>query len=547
MTDDTNKPMDKKIEPERHTDRTRTGEKLSTDSPEVNVSNVRVALKSNPNKFTTFSPDGNSQFKLTGDLGNNSAESKAVQARAYEAAGLGNPNEPVGKPINFVQETGQIIDYKPVQHSQNSFSLGLDYEDKPDTRTPGEKLKDFMQAAAGRAIDPEGWKTWAQAEINKFAGIGAGLNEAKEDTKSAVAAGWKALTDGTVVEFLSHSNAINAPAFKVVANAFEAMSKDPEAVNKAFETLGKVVMKASEGYGNLPDDEKGKVIGKVMFGMVNPEGDLKDAEAALKVADLVATHVDKAVWDTAAQAMKSVQEVAKSAPEVAQQTKQMLLDYLASKGFNKQQFAMAGVPDGYFEGMEPSPLPGKGDNVVYSVADKGDGASGIAGGGMDSTGNPLSFSKESGIELGSARQGQDKVWEQAPFPRGDDVHVALGENLPAGTKTIDRVVIRDGVVESQKSIDLEAPTYQNPGALESRLSGCVHDLEHYRGQQRIRSGFQMREPQIYEKVLHLGIKNGAMTEEQKAVFEKVGKAIQKYNDALPPGKAPITLKVTVVK
>ena len=166
---------------------------------------------------------------------------------------------------------------------------------------------------------------------------------------------------------------------------------------------------------------------------------------------------------------------------------------------------------------------------------------------MDSTGNPLSFSQESGIELGSVRQGQDKVWEQAPFPRGDDVHVVLGENLPAGTKTIDRVVFRDGVVESQKSIDLTALTYQSPGALESRISGCVHDLEHYKGQPRVRSGFLMIDRQIQEKILHIGIKDGSMSAEQKAVFEKVGKQIQNYNDKLLPGQAPITLKVTVVK
>lgn len=129
----------------------------------------------------------------------------------------------------------------------------------------------------------------------------------------------------------------------------------------------------------------------------------------------------------------------------------------------------------------------------------------------------------------------------------NDVHVILGENLPPGTKTIDRVVFRDGVVESQKSIDLSSPTYQAPGALESRLSGCVHDLEIYRGQMKARAGFQMDDLQVQEKILHIGIKDGSMTAEQKAVFDKVGKQVQDYNDKLLPGKAPITLKVTVVK
>lgn len=311
---------------------------------------------------------------------------RSGQEQAYKVKYGESPDAPVGQakpadppPAGSAEQTGKVVDYKSQEVLKGkSFALGMDYEDKPppDTRTPLDKLGDFMQAAEKRAADPEGWKAWAQGEISKFKGIGAGLNEAKEETKAAVAAGWKALTDGTVVEFLSQPDAINAPVFKTVANAFDAMGKDPNAVNHAFEALGHVVMKASEGYSNLPDYEKGKVIGKVMFGMVNPEGSTEGAEAALKVADQVATHVDKAVWDTAAQAMKAAQEGAKTAPEVAQQTKQMLLDYLTGKGLNKQQFAAAGVPDGYFEGMQPSPVPKKGDNVVYSMADKGNEASG---------------------------------------------------------------------------------------------------------------------------------------------------------------------------
>ena len=55
---------------------------------------------------------------------------------------------------------------------------------------------------------------------------------------------------------------------------------------------------------------------------------------------------------------------------------------------------------------------------------------------MDSTGNPLSFSKESGIELAFVRQGQDGVWQQAPFPRGDDVHVVLGRTCLQGQRRL---------------------------------------------------------------------------------------------------------------
>lgn len=270
-----------------------------------------------------------------------------------------------GKP-GSAEQTGTVVDYKPVQNSKSSFSLSMDYIEQPDTRTPVEKLGDFMQAATHRATDPEGWKAWAQGEINKFAGIGAGLNEAKEETKAAVAAGWKALTDGTVVEFLSHPNAINAPVFKTVANAFDALSKGPEAVNHAFGALGRVVINASEGYSNLPDYEKGKVIGNIMFGMVNPEGSTEGAEAALKVADKVATHVDKAVMNTVQQTLKAVEEAAKSAPEVAQQTRQMLYDYLKSKGLTGPELEAAGIPKGYFDGL-PGAQQARADNGILKM------------------------------------------------------------------------------------------------------------------------------------------------------------------------------------
>jgi len=303
---------------------------------------------------------------------------KQEQERSYKTAGYGDPNEPVGKAAR--QPTEQAArttdtDYKPLKTGDHSFALGVNRQETPDSRTPGEKLQDFMQSAAKRATDPEGWKAWAQGEINKFGGIGLGLNEAKEETKTAVAAGWKAMTDGTVIEFLSQPNAINAPVFKTVQNAFEAMSKDPEATNKALEALGKLVMKASEGYSNLPDSEKGKVIGKVMFGMINPEGDLKDAEAALKLGDQVAIHVDKLVTQTVEQSLKTVEELAKSSPEIAQQTKQMLYDFLKSKGLTPQEYEYAGVPKGFFDGIQPTEVAAKDNYLAMSKADDvaGDG------------------------------------------------------------------------------------------------------------------------------------------------------------------------------
>ena len=441
------------------------------------------------------------------------------------------------------------------KHKDGSVLLKVN-EPIADQRNPGEKLQDLMQAATKRATDPEGWKAWMQGEINKLSGIPEGLNEAKNETKTAVAAGWKAMTDGTVTEFLSHPNAINEPLFKTVSNVFDAMGKDPNATNKALEALGGAVMKASDEYSNLPEHDKGKVWGKGMFGMVNPEGSTEAAEAALKIGkngleigEQIAIHVDKAVIDTVQLSLKAAADAAKSAPEIAEQTKQMLYDYLKSKGLTGPEFKIAGVPKGYFDNMQSPPGGGKGDNflAMSKADDLGGEAIEVKGGGMDSAGRNLSFSQESGIELGSVRQGQDKVWEQAPFPRGDDVHVVLGENLPAGTKTIDRVVFRDGIAEGQKSIDLTADTYAAANKLESKLRGYVHDMEIYDGQPKMRMCFRMKKYEIDQKILHIGIKDGSMTAVQKAVFESVGKEVQNYNKNLPIGIAPLKLKVTVVK
>ncbi|MBZ0188010.1 MAG: hypothetical protein K8F91_17315 [Candidatus Obscuribacterales bacterium] len=162
-------------------------------------------------------------------------------------------------------------------------------------------------------------------------------------------------------------------------------------------------------------------------------------------------------------------------------------------------------------------------------------------------GKPLQFTEESGIEMGMVRQGPDKLWEQAPFPRGDDVQVALGENLPAGTKTIDRVTFRDGVVESQKSIDLTAPSYDSPAKLESKLNDYVRKIQDYEGQPKPRQCFQMQRSQIDEKILHFGIPDGALTPQQIKVFEDVGRQVLKDNAALPPDKPPLKIKVTVLK
>lgn len=391
-----------------------------------------------------------------------------------------------------------------------------------------------------------------QGIIDKTLGVGEGLNLAKEEVKAAAMHGsmtaWKALNDGSVARFLAQPNAINEPLFHTVGSCLDAMKRDPHTVNNVLMVMGRELDSASEQYSKMSDHDRGVQDGKAMFWFINPSGSTEAGDLALKIADNAAAHVDAAVVKTISQSMKIAQELAASSPEGAQQTKQLLLDYLNSKEITGPQMQYAGIPKDYFYGMKPlEPLKARDTLNAMSKADDLGAGGNLTNRGVDAAGNALTFSKESGIELAELRMGQDNVWEQAPFPRGNDVHVVLGENLPAGTKTIDRVVFRDGIVESQKSIDLKADTYQRMEALESRLRDCFYDLEMYRGQVKQRSSFLMKERHISEKILHFGIQDGAMTTSQKAVFEKVAKEISDYNQLRPVGKAPVRFKVTVVK
>lgn len=282
----------------------------------------------------------------------------------------------VGKPKEShthrgsAEDTGTVTDYKPQKLNEQSYSLGMNYQEgEAPPRDLGEKIGDFAAAAARRATDPQGWQTWFDGEVQKVCGIAEGLNEAKEETKTAVAAGFKALADGTVTDFLSRPNAINEPLFKTVANVFDAVSTDPNATNKALEALGNAVIKDSNDYSAMPKEEQGKVIGKTMFAMINPEGSTEGAEVALKIADKVATHVDKAVIDTISTSLKAAERASQQSPELAQHAKQRLLDYMNSKGLLGPKLQYEGIPDGYFEGMQPTRNAAKDNYMAMSNMD----------------------------------------------------------------------------------------------------------------------------------------------------------------------------------
>lgn len=266
------------------------------------------------------------------------------------------------------EETGIVIDYEVQNSGKNSYALGMDYEARSDMRLPSEKISDFVTAAAGRITDPDGWQKFLDGEVQKVIGIGQGLNIAKEHTKSSVAAGWKALTDGTVANVLSKPNAINDPLFKTLEGALDAMARDPNAVNKALERLGSAIHAASDQYTNSSSIEQGRVLGEIGFFAFNPEGSTEAGEFAIKAADRLATGVDKVVENGIRASIKSIQELGAASPEAAQAARRLLYDELGKIGPTPQQRELAGVPRGFFDSIESNGTKGN-DFFAMSKAD----------------------------------------------------------------------------------------------------------------------------------------------------------------------------------
>lgn len=360
------------------TDGDRAAERSGRLDPERNATadQVKEAQATNPDNFTSMT-----EMKAIAAPLTTTAEIKAGQR--FDSFGIDMADgtittargtaEKTKPQAGSAEETGTVIDYRPAVTGDKSFALGMDWEEEADTRAPSEKLVAFLQAAAARATDPVGWQAYLDGQVQKFIGIGEGLNNAKEHTKSAAVAGWNALTDGTVANFLAKPNAINDPLFHAVGEALDAMAQDPNAVNHSLERLGTTIMQVSEHYSSLPPREQGHIIGETAFFMVNPEGSTEAGKAGLKIADAVGTHVDQAVIDGIRASVKAAEDMAAASPELAQQARRILYDYSRKLGLSPQEMELAGIPKGYFEGIEPPPGAGKGDQIYeMSGRERGD-------------------------------------------------------------------------------------------------------------------------------------------------------------------------------
>jgi len=199
-----------------------------------------------------------------------------------------------------------------------------------------------------------------------------------------------------------------------------------------------------------------------------------------------------------------------------------------------------GVTDGYTMPIPRESLRNE-VNVLMSKADDLGDSGRLVGKSVDATGKTLGFSKDSGIEITTATgKLPDSIWIKGWSIRGFEGEVEMGNSgiLAKNFPTIDDAGFRNGVFTSMKTIDLNAPTYQNLEKLQKRLNNCLEKVIDWNGQRNPWGGIAVSPSSIKERILNVGIPNGSMTADQVKVFEQLGKLAQQHG---------IKVKVTVIE
>ena len=123
-----------------------------------------------------------------------------------------------------------------------------------------------------------------------------------------------------------------------------------------------------------------------------------------------------------------------------------------------------------------------------------------------------------GGALGDAGEAGEvaSVWDLNPFARGRAIEQTLGANLPGNFPVIDVFDATSGTATSIKSIDLGAATYQNVGALTSKLNGYVDSVAGFNGASW--AGTDINAAQITTRQLQLAIPEGGASAAQQAAI-----------------------------
>ncbi len=110
------------------------------------------------------------------------------------------------------------------------------------------------------------------------------------------------------------------------------------------------------------------------------------------------------------------------------------------------------------------------------------------------------------------------VWELSPLQRGIEVEKILGRSkfLSQNFPVIDR--FEDGVATSIKSLDLNAPTYQNTTRLASTVMRYTRTLAQWEGQAEPWGRVQIHPAEIQAKVLELAVPPGGSPAQWETLF-----------------------------
>lgn len=158
-------------------------------------------------------------------------------------------------------------------------------------------------------------------------------------------------------------------------------------------------------------------------------------------------------------------------------------------------------------------------NIVHNYYSNGSGPNAGSAGVLGFQQGQAAGAGAGGIIAGaivgvSSAQKPGSVWSMGPWTRGEAVEIQLGGNLPSGFPTIDR--FENGVATSIKSIDLNAPSYQNMGKLAYTLDTYTDKVANLNGADW--GDESIAGSQIRARQLQIAIPPGSMSPAQQAVI-----------------------------
>ena len=109
------------------------------------------------------------------------------------------------------------------------------------------------------------------------------------------------------------------------------------------------------------------------------------------------------------------------------------------------------------------------------------------------------------------------VWEKGPFKRGDMIDDALGNNLGHNFPIIDK--LENGVITSNKSIDLTGPSYQTAKGIYNKLRRDVDALDDFTWKQW--KGQRVDVKDYSSKKIEIAVQDMKITAEQQRGLEMV--------------------------